>query len=70
MKFEDFERLSNAFEAIEMASEVCDTSLKDDDYETWTEVNEWNNEFAEFVDQARSLKEQLIFVFKIEEAEE
>ena len=69
MKFKDFETLTNAFEAIEMAYETCDTTKTDDEYETWTDINEWNEEFIELWEKAKNLKEQMIFVFKLEAEE-
>ena len=71
MKIKDFKMLDEAFEAIEMAYECCDTSFTDDENEYLTEVTSWNAEFNGLVEQAKELREQLIYVFQLtDEGEE
>lgn len=74
MKNEDYilmeTSLQNALDDLQESYELCDTSLKDIEYENDHDVNEWNKRFNEVMQTLAELKMEMIFTFKIEESEE
>ena len=74
MKNEDFilmeTSLQNALDDLQESYELCDTSLKDIEYENNHDVNDWNKRFNEVMQTLAELKMEMIFTFKIEESEE
>ena len=74
MKNEDFilmeTSLQNSLDDLQEAYELCDTSLKDTEYENDHDINDWNKRYNEVMQSIAELKMEMIFTFKIEKGEE
>ena len=74
MKNQDFilmeTSLQNALDDLQEAYELCDTSLKDIEFENNHDINDWNKRYNEVMQNIAELKMEMIFTFKIEEGEE
>lgn len=74
MKNEEFilmeTSLQNALEDLKEAYNLCDTNLKDTEYENDHDINDWNKRYNEVIQSIAELKMEMIFTFKIEEGEE
>lgn len=71
MKTEDFilmeTCLTNAYDCLDEANQNCETSKVDDEYETDTEINDWNKRFNEVMNELQILKEEMVFTFRIKD---
>lgn len=69
MKNEDFilmeKSLQNALNNMQVAYELCDTSLKDISIENDHDVNDWNKRYNEVMQSIAELKMEMIFTFKL-----
>ena len=74
MKNKDFilleTSLQNALDDLQESYELCDTSLKDTEWESNHDINDWNKRYNEVMQTIAVLKMEMIFTFKIEESEE
>lgn len=65
MKIEHFNKIDDAIRTIDEVTKEVDLKLIDENWETWTEVNEWNNRYLNAVNELRDLREEMIFTFKL-----
>ena len=71
MKLNDYikleKMLNEANETLEMIYEEIDTSICDYEWENKKEIESWNENFVDIMFRLKSLEEDLIYTFKIED---
>ena len=71
MKYNDYNKLKKMLnevnETLEMIYEEIDTSVCDYECENKGEIGYWSKNFVDIMFRLKSLEEELIFTFKIED---